>query len=66
VGAVRILRLLSEEIREEPLTVHQLVCRTGLDNRTIKKYLNLLIDIQNMPKIVKEEVGLRVTVRKAR
>ena len=55
---------LLDLIPEERVSVHQLTCKTGLDHRTIKKYLDLIIQIQNSKKIVKEQVGLRVLVRR--
>ncbi len=58
-----MLKLL-ELIPEESVSVHQLTCKTGLDHRTIKKYLDLIITIQDWKKIRKEQVGLRVLVRR--
>jgi len=58
-----MLKLL-ELIPEESVSVHQLTCKTGLDHRTIKKYLDLIIAIQESKKIRKEQVGLRVLVRR--
>lgn len=58
-----VLKLL-ELIPEESVSVHQLTCKTGLDHRTIKKYLDLISVIQNWKKIYKEQVGLRVLVRR--
>ena len=55
---------LLDLIPEERVSVHQLTCKTGLDHRTIKKYLDLIIQIQNSKKIVKEQVGLRILVRR--
>ena len=59
----QMLKLL-ELIPEESVSVHQLTCKTGLDHRTIKKYLDLIIAIQESKKIRKEQVGLRVLVRR--
>jgi len=58
-----MLKLL-ELVPEESVSVHQLTCKTGLDHRTIKKYLDLIIAIQESKKIRKEQVGLRVLVRR--
>ncbi len=57
-------RLLNWIPEDEPVTVHQLTCRTGLDHRTIKKYLDLIMQIQTMQKVEKTTVGLRVMVKK--
>jgi transcriptional antiterminator len=59
-----LLVKLLDLIPEDHVSVHQLTCKTGLDHRTIKKYLDLIIQIQNSKKIVKEQVGLRVLVRR--
>ena len=59
-------RLLKWIPEDEPVSVHQLTCKTGLDHRTIKKYLELIIEIQKMQKLVKMTVGLRVMVKKER
>ena len=58
-----MLKLL-EMIPSEGISVHQLTCKTCLDHRTIKKYLDLIITIQEAKKIRKEQVGLRVLVRR--
>ncbi|MFH1471766.1 MAG: hypothetical protein ABIF85_02615 [Nanoarchaeota archaeon] len=57
---------LLEYIPEEGVSVHQLTCKTYLDHRTIKKYIDLIIAIQNRKKIYKDQVGLRVLVRRER
>jgi len=59
-----LMHKLLELIPEESVSVHQLTCKTGLDHRTIKKYLDLIISIQEAKKIRKEQVGLRVLVRR--
>ena len=53
-----------ELIPEKSISVHQLCCKTGMDHRTIKKYLELIIHVQNSPRLKMETVGLRVLVRK--
>ena len=58
-----IVKLL-EMMSEKDMTVHQLCCRTGSDYRTIKKYLNLIVYIQNSQRLKMETVGLRVIVRR--
>jgi len=58
--AEKILSCLSSE----PVTVHQIVCRTRLHNKTVKKYLELIERIQDAPKIKKEVRGIRVFFRK--
>ncbi|VVC03600.1 Uncharacterised protein [Candidatus Burarchaeum australiense] len=58
-----MLKML-ELIPEEGISVHQLTCITCLDHRTIKKYLDLIIRIQESKKIRKEQTGLRVVVRR--
>jgi hypothetical protein len=58
-----IVKLL-ELIPEQNVSVHQLCCKTGIDHRTIKKYVQLIAKIQNSPRLKLETVGLRVLVRK--
>ena len=59
-----LMMKLLDFISEDGVSVHQLTCRTGLDHRTIKKYIDLMITIQNWKKIYKEQSGLRVLVRR--
>ncbi len=58
------MKLMEFIPEDQPVSVHQLTCRSGLDHRTIKKYLELIMEIQGARKIVKEQVGLRVLVKK--
>ncbi len=58
-----MLKLL-ELLPEESMSVHQIACKTGWDHRTIKKYVKLIIAVQNAPKIKMEVVGFRVLVKK--
>ncbi|MBI5036997.1 hypothetical protein HZC09_06685 [Candidatus Micrarchaeota archaeon] len=58
-----IFKLL-EWIPEEGISVHQLTCKSGLDHRTIKKYLDLIIKIQEAKKIREEQAGLRILVKR--
>ena len=55
---------LLDFIPGENVSVHQLCCKTGIDHRTIKKYIQLIIRVQNSPKLKIETVGLRVLVRR--
>ncbi len=64
IGPDRIVRLLLDNISEEGVSVHQIVCKTGLDHRTVKKYLDMITEIQATPKIIKELIGLRLAIRK--
>lgn len=58
IGPERIVRLLLDNISEEGVSVHQIVCKTGLDHRTVKKYLNMVVEIQATPKISKDLLGI--------
>jgi hypothetical protein len=60
-----MLKLL-ELIPEESVSVHYLTCKTCLDHRTVKKYLELIMKIQSSKKICMERSGLRILVRKER
>ncbi|HIG98641.1 TPA: hypothetical protein HA231_04425 [Candidatus Woesearchaeota archaeon] len=55
---------LLDLIPNENTSVHQLCCKTGIDHRTIKKYIQLIVHVQNSPRLKLEIVGLRVLVRK--
>jgi len=55
---------LLELIPNESTSVHQLCCKTGIDHRTIKKYIQLIVKVQNSPRLKLETVGLRVLVRR--
>ncbi|MBI5229597.1 hypothetical protein HY991_05785 [Candidatus Micrarchaeota archaeon] len=57
-GPEKIVKLILDAIPEEGVTVHKIVYRTGLDHRTVKKYLELMIAIQKTKAIVKEQAGL--------
>ena len=64
-GEESILKILLDAIPEnEFVTVHKLTCITGLDHRTINKYANLIIEIQQAHKIVKHPKGMRLLLRK--
>ena len=58
-----IVKLL-EMVSEKDMTVHQLCCKASSDYRTIKKYIQLIVHVQNSPRLKLETVGLRVLVRK--
>ena len=65
MGSITGMKNLIEVVpQDQGLSVHQLVLKTGLDHRTVKKHLDLIIDIQNMPKIEKKLVGLRILIQK--
>ena len=60
----KIVQQIFNTITEEGVTVHQLVCKTGLDHRTVKKYIGIMIDIQKAQKISKVQYGLRIIIKK--
>lgn len=66
VGRVddNLLVKLLELIPNENISVHQLSCKTSIDHRTIKKYIQLIVYVQNSRKLRVETVGLRVLVRR--
>ena len=66
VGRVdeNLLVKLLDLIPNENTSVHQLCCKTGIDHRTIKKYIQLIVYVQNSRKLRVETVGLRVLVRR--
>lgn len=65
VGSVVCLKRLVDALPErEGLTLHQLVCRTSLNYRTVKKYLALIMEIQGLQKIGFVQDGMRVVVKR--
>ncbi len=62
---IRLKSLIDIVPQDKGLSVHQITCRTGMDHRTVKKYLDLIIEMQSMPKIEKKQVGLRIIIQKA-
>jgi len=62
-GPETIVKLVMDAATEEGVSVHQIVCRTGLDHRTVKKYVDLIIEIQAAQKLAKAQEGLRTLVK---
>jgi DNA-binding transcriptional regulator LsrR (DeoR family) len=58
-----MLRLL-QMVPLEGMSVHQISCRTGIDRRTVKRNVQLIMAIQAGPKVKMEIVGLRLLVRR--
>lgn len=61
---VVIVDKLLNYLSAEPKSTHQIVCATKLHNQTVKKYLEIIENIQNAPKLKKEVRGIRVVFRK--
>ena len=59
-----LLKLIENIPENEPVSVHQLTCKSGLNYRTIRKYLGLISEIQEARRVVREQIGLRIYVRK--
>ena len=55
---------LLDMIPEQNMSVHQICCTTGLDYRTVTKYLQLIVRVQNSQRLKMEIVGLRVYARR--
>ena len=60
----RVLKVLTLIPQEETVSVHKLTRQTGFDHRTIEKYVNLIIAIQNSRKISKIQEGFRIVLKK--
>ena len=60
--AVIVDKLLNY-LSTEPASTHQIVCATKLHNQTVKKYLQIIEDVPNAPKLRKEVRGIRVFFR---
>jgi len=54
-----IVKRIFDAVTEKETTVHQVVCKTGFDHRTVKKYLEMIIEIQKSKQVKKTQVGLR-------
>ena len=63
-GPETIVKLIFDNVTEDGVSVHQIVCRTGLDHRTVKKYVDMIIGIQTSSKLAKSCAGLRILVSK--
>ena len=61
-GPEKIVKLVFDNVTEDGVSVHQIVCRTSLDHRTVKKYVDLIIDIQRNHRLAKTQVGLRTVI----
>ena len=61
-----MMKLLESIPDGEPVTLHTLTCRSGLNYRTIRRYLEVIMEIQNMHRVVREVNGMRVLVKKER
>ena len=61
-----MLKLFQSIPDNEPVTMHMLTCRSGLNYRTIRRYLDVIMEIQGSRKVVREVSGMRVLVKKER
>ena len=59
-----VMRLWESIPEDQSVTVHQITCKARMDHRTIKKYLKIIREIQEGRKVVIEQVGFRVTIKK--
>ena len=58
-----VMKLL-ESVPAENTSVRQLAWKSGIDRKTIRKYIPLIMQVQNAPRLKLETVGMRVLVRK--
>ena len=61
-----LLKLIESIPEGEPVTLHTLTCRSGLNYRTIRRYLHVIMEIQQSRKVVREMIGMKVLVMKER
>ena len=66
MGSAELMLKLVELIPEEPVSIYKLSRNVNLDQRTIKKYLDVIISIQSAKRIRKDLVGLRVLIKRER
>lgn len=59
-----VRRLLNSIPEGEPVSLHQLTCASGLNYRTVTKYIELIIAIQEAHKVVLEPKGMRMVIKK--
>lgn len=60
-----IVKLL-DFVPAKAISFRQLACRSHVDRGTVRKYIRLIVDIQNSPRLKLETVGLRLLVSKER
>ena len=60
-----IVKLL-DSIPAKAISFRQLSYRSGMDRGTVRKYVRLIVHIQNSPRLKLETVGLRLLVSKER
>ncbi|MBS3068734.1 hypothetical protein J4441_00015 [Candidatus Micrarchaeota archaeon] len=53
-----------EALSEAPVSFYKLCRRTKLHSKTVRRYLELIKDIQAKEKITTEQSGFRVLIRK--
>jgi len=58
-----IVKLLGS-IPEKGISFRQLAWKSGMDRETVRKYVRIVVQIQESPRIRLETVGLRVLVSK--
>jgi len=46
------------------MTIGQLSRRSGINRKTVRRYINLIVHVQNSPRLELETVGMRVFVRR--
>lgn len=63
-GECLVMRVMENIPDDKPITIHQLTCKSGLHHRTIRKYIDAIIAIQDDRKVVKSQIGLRVMVKR--
>lgn len=59
----RLVRLL-DFIPAKGMTICQLSRRSGINRKTVRKYVHLIMQVQNSPRLELETVGMRVLVRR--
>ena len=58
-----IVKLL-DSIPAKNMSIRQLSYKSGINRRTVRKYVHLIVQVQNSPRLKLETVGLRVFVRR--
>ena len=57
-----LMAKLLGSITEKGASIRQLSCKTGINCKTVRKFINLIVQVQGSPRLKLEIVGLRVLV----
>ncbi len=59
-----LMKVMEMVPEDKSVTITQMARRSGIDYRTVKKYLDIIAEIQESRRVIRERIGLRIVVRK--